>query len=82
MTLKNIRQRFINIVLSVYTYLLPLSKTRIKLKFHSVQELWRFAQHINAVNIEINTRERTLICDCNEAEITLAVDEFGAAVAE
>lgn len=57
-----------------------MPQRRIKLLFQSVQELWRFANRINAINIEINTRERTLICDCDAAEITLAVDEFGAVV--
>jgi len=57
-------------------------KQETKLCFRSVQDLWRFAQFIKVTNIEINTRELTLVCPCSELEIAVAIENFGAVLAE
>lgn len=56
-------------------------KQKTKLVFNTIQDLWHYAQRINAINIEINTRERSLVCDCHELELAIALDEFNATIA-
>lgn len=55
-----------------------MDTTQVKLRFESMQDLWRFAQRIRATNIEINTREQTLICHCSPEEAELAKERYGA----
>lgn len=53
-----------------------MATQRIKIKFHTIHTLWEFAQQIKSVNIEVNTKETTLICDCDEPEIIPAIEKY------
>jgi hypothetical protein len=55
---------------------------RVTLKFPTLFLLWSFAQTLTSHSVEINTRERTLICDCTEENIEAAVTGFKARVIE
>jgi hypothetical protein len=48
-----------------------MTKTKIAIEFKTVHQLWGFAQKIGAINIEINTMRRILICDCSEEDQVL-----------
>lgn len=51
---------------------------KIVLQFPDVYMLWSFAQTLTNNTIEINTRTKTLICDCTDADISQATGKFGA----
>ena len=57
---------------------MPTQQTFIQ--FSSVQQLWGFAQRIKAVNIEINTERKTLLCDCSAADLALLEQYEGSLV--
>lgn len=57
-------------------------KQTAKRTFPSVQDLWKFVQRIQATNIEINARERPLVCDCDGLGLAIAQEEFNAQVVE
>ena len=59
-----------------------MARKQIKLKFITVPDLWSFAQRIGATYIEINTKEVTLVCDCNANDQALAIEEYFATVVE
>lgn len=44
--------------------------------------LWNFGKVINCKNIEINSGDKKLVCDCTEAEIDLAITKYGAKILE
>jgi hypothetical protein len=46
-------------------------KTKIHIQFKNINQLWEFARKINAVQFEINTADRVLICDCSEEDLSL-----------
>lgn len=48
-----------------------MPKSRILILFPTIHLLWQFAQRIQAVNIEINTQHRTLLCDCTAEDLKL-----------
>ena len=48
---------------------MPNHKTLIQ--FSSILDLWHFAQRIGAVYIEINTRSKTLLCECSQEDLAL-----------
>ncbi len=50
--------------------------------FPNLHLLWEFAQTIDARSIEIQTATRTLICDCEDADIALAKNKYHAVVKE
>jgi hypothetical protein len=52
------------------------------LQFPTITLLWSFAKELNNKSIHINTWERTLICDCPESEINLALTAFKAKMME
>jgi hypothetical protein len=51
---------------------------KVILKFKSAQELWEFCKVASLKVIKVNLRERTLCCECDEAQIELAANGFGA----
>lgn len=55
-----------------------MSEAKIKLQFKSVQDIWNFVQTTGATHFEINTAERTLVCDCNKADEELAIKKYSA----
>jgi hypothetical protein len=48
-----------------------MSKEKITIQFHNLQQLWQFAQKVKANNLEIRTKDCLLICDCNEQDLLL-----------
>ena len=48
------------------------------LKFKNARELWEFKVFTKASSVEINLSDYTLICDCDEIEIDVAVSRFNA----
>ena len=48
-----------------------MSKSKIKIKFHNIYQLWAYAQIIHANNIEIKASEMVLICDCSDEDLQL-----------
>ena len=50
------------------------------LVFLSLKELWEFRQAIHANYIEINTKNKSITCDCTREHIQLAIDQFHAKV--
>jgi len=55
---------------------------RISLKFPDINLLWGFAQILQSESIEIDTKNRTLICNCPDEIIALAIVDFSARVVE
>jgi hypothetical protein len=53
---------------------------RVTLKFPTLFLLWSFTQTLQSHSVEINTRERILICDCTEENIEEAVTNFKARI--
>jgi len=58
-----------------------MSKIKIAIAFKNIHLLWSFAQRIHALNIEINTTDKILICDCSEEDLNL-LPEFEGMVIE
>lgn len=59
-----------------------MSKTRIVIAFKNLHLLWNFVQRIHVVNIEINTADKILICECTEQDLTLLPQYEGIVVEE
>lgn len=59
-----------------------MSKTRIAIAFKNLHLLWSFVQRIRVVNIEINTADNILICECTEQELHLLEEYEGMVVEE
>lgn len=57
-----------------------MSSKETRIRFGNLYALWNFAQSIRVTKMEINTRDRILICHCTEVEISLAIDKYGAEV--
>jgi hypothetical protein len=49
--------------------------------FLSLNDLWDFRQAIQANYIEINTKNKSITCDCSKEHIDLAINKFHAKVA-
>lgn len=50
--------------------------------FLSLKDLWDFRQAIQANHIEINTKNKSITCDCSEEHIKLAINKFNGKVAK
>lgn len=55
---------------------------KITLQFLSDNELRHFSDTINSSSVEINLRNRTIICEVDDSEISLAITAFNATVVE
>lgn len=55
---------------------------RITLLFPDTRSLWAFAQTLQANNIQINSNERKLVCDCSETEISKALIQYKATIVD
>jgi hypothetical protein len=53
---------------------------KVTLQFKNSKDLWEFKTTTGANCVQINTAECTLICDCSEADIELAIKEYNAVV--
>lgn len=69
-------------MLSVFYLILSLnnnfSMRKVTLRFTDHRDLRRFVQVVSCNYLEINMKELTLICDCDESEIQLAEKGFSA----
>ena len=54
----------------------------IALQFPNMQMLWKFAQQLKCTSIKINTANTTLISDCTDGDIQLALTEYKAQILE
>ena len=52
------------------------------LQFPTVKKLWEFRQYIKTGIFEFSTATRTLCCYCNETQILIAIEGYGAAIIE
>ena len=55
-----------------------LHTNSVELQFPDMSALWKFAQKISSKSIEINTSNKKLICNCTDAEVTDAINNYGA----
>ena len=55
---------------------------KITLQFPNHKILWSFARVHVSKNLGINTVHMTLTCNCSDAEVALAIKDFGAVVVE
>jgi hypothetical protein len=55
---------------------------RIALEFPDMYMLWKFAQKLTCKSIEINPPAKSLICDCTEQEINVAIAQYSAKILE
>ncbi len=58
------------------------SQKGIALRFPDMYKLWQYAQKLTSKSFEVNTHTNTLICDCSEKEINLAITVYGAKILE
>lgn len=59
-----------------------MAKNKITISFENIHQLWSFAQNIKAVNIEIITTQKILICNCSEEDLSLLPKYNGRIVEE
>lgn len=52
------------------------------LVFLSLKDLWDFRQEIYATDMEINTKNKTITCDCSPEHIALALQKYHAKIVE
>lgn len=57
-------------------------KKKVILQFRDLNSLWQFARRIQANELEINTDNKSLCCNCSEADLSLAIEFYHAVVAE
>ena len=55
---------------------------KVTLVFPSIQALWRFRDRIKTNTVEIIATRRTIICECSDGEVQVAIQEYGAKVEE
>ena len=58
----------------------PTAMQKTTLVFLSLKDLWEFRQAIQANYIEINTKNKSITCECSKAHIELAVEQFNAKI--
>lgn len=56
-----------------------MHKTKITIAFRNVEQLWNFARRIKAIDMEINTQDKILTCDCSVEDLNL-LEEYGGVV--
>jgi hypothetical protein len=59
-----------------------MSKSKIAIAFKTVDELWSYARKIKAIDIEINTTDKILICDCSKEDLLLLAEYNGIVLEE
>jgi hypothetical protein len=59
-----------------------MSKKKTILRFPTLYVLWNFAQTLDGESMEVNTNNKTLICNCTDSEIATAVETYRATVLE
>jgi hypothetical protein len=48
-----------------------MSETQTMIRFPSLHKLWQFAQRIKCTSMQINTLDKTLLCNCSEQDLAL-----------
>ena len=51
---------------------------KIKLMFPSIHYLWEFRQTLKTSNVEVNVKDKSLVCDLSGADISMAVTKYRA----
>jgi hypothetical protein len=51
---------------------------RVTLQFPDLHLLWSFVQTLRSPNIEINTIDRVLSCNCTDTDVTEAIGRYRA----
>jgi hypothetical protein len=59
-----------------------MSEQKITFLFPSMRQLWDFAQAVKVNSIEVISATCTLICDCEEVDVQLATEKYGATIRE
>lgn len=59
-----------------------MSRQKIAIAFKSVEQLWSYARKIKAVDIEINTSDKILVCDCSKEDLSLLAEYNGMVLKE
>lgn len=49
-------------------------------QFPTIRDLWKFRVEVNALMFEINFLRRTLICECSDEDLDLAVSKYSAKI--
>lgn len=49
-------------------------------QFPTIRDLWKFRVEVNALMFEINFLRLTLICECTDADLDLAVKKYKAKI--
>jgi hypothetical protein len=49
-------------------------------QFPTIRDLWKFRVEVNSLMFEINFLHLTLICECTDADLDLAVKKYKAKV--
>jgi hypothetical protein len=55
---------------------------RVTLLFPDTKSLWAFAQTIQGNNIQVNSTERKLTCNCSDAEVSKAMIQYNAQIVD
>lgn len=50
----------------------------VTLQFNTAKKLWTFRLEIEAKDLQVDLKQRTLTCHCTKKEIKLAIEQFGA----
>lgn len=56
------------------------SMKRVTLLFQDAKSLWAFAETLQKKDIEINSAEKKLYCNCSDAEISKALMHYNAVI--
>ena len=59
-----------------------MSRSKIAIAFKTVDQLWSYARKIKAIDIEINTADKILICDCSKEDLLLLAEYNGIVLEE
>ena len=50
----------------------------VTLQFNTAKKLWIFRLEIEATDLKVDLKNRTLTCQCSKKDIKLALEQFGA----
>ncbi len=50
----------------------------VTLQFNTAKKLWTFRLEIEAKDLKVDLKQRTLTCHCSQKDIKLAVEQFDA----
>jgi len=50
----------------------------VTLQFNTAKKLWTFRLEIEAQDLKVDLKQRTLTCQCSPKDIKLAIEQFDA----